>query len=103
MDLAEFTLAIKDGAEVYKVPGSRFAYTVVCHPEQEEQEKNWLELFADGEVYHCNLSLLGLLQALSKPGQVDAVDGALIADYMNDQQGSQLLFTLYNRNCLVID
>lgn len=103
MGLAEFTLAIKDGAEVYKVPGSRFAYTHVSHPEWEEQEKSWLELFADGEVYHCNLSLLGLLQALSTPGQVDAVDGALIASCMNDQQGSQLLFTLYNRNCLVID
>lgn len=101
LELADFVQAIKDGAQVYKVPGSRFAYTL-CSDDTLGSD-NKLHLYADGEAYVCHPGLLPLLQALSTPGQVDAIDEELITGLTNDADTMQLLFTLYNRSSLVID
>lgn len=102
LDLAGFTQTILDGAQLYKVPGSRFAYTVLAGNGSDNSESS-AELFADGEVYSCDLRLLRLLQALSIPGQVEAIDDTLITCCMNDSEATKLLFALYNRRCLAID
>jgi 50S ribosomal protein L16 3-hydroxylase len=106
LQFTDFVQAMKDGAQLYKVPGSRFAYARSMGASEDAQIKaddKKAELFADGEVHLCNLQLLPLLQALSTPGHVEAIDEALISGFGGDTEALQLLYTLYNRSCLVID
>lgn len=92
-DIITLRDALGGGAEVFKVPGSRYAYAV---------DDTHAELFVDGECYHCNWRLLPLLQALSTPGYTEALDPEVVAACMADEEAAQLLLTLYNRGCLII-
>lgn len=85
---------LEQGAILYKVPGARFAYS--CHD-------NSLELFADGECYPAGLHTLSLLQALSKPGHIEPLPADVIAATLTDEDAAQLLLSVYNQGCLVLD
>jgi 50S ribosomal protein L16 3-hydroxylase len=91
--IADLRDAFSKGVGVYKVPGARFAYAVT---------DNIVELYADGEVYLCNLRLLTLLQALSTPGHVDEIDSDVVKACLLDDEAAKLLLTLYQDGSLVI-
>ncbi|MBC53989.1 MAG: hypothetical protein CMQ34_09175 [Gammaproteobacteria bacterium] len=92
-DIITLRNALEGGAEVFKVPGSRYAYAL---------DETHAELFVDGECYPCNWRLLPLLQALSAPGHTEALDPDVVAACNADEEAAQLLLTLYNRGCLII-
>ncbi|HDZ09827.1 cupin domain-containing protein [Pseudohongiella sp.] len=92
-DIISLRAALDAGAEVFKVPGSRYAYAL---------DSSHAELFVDGECYHCNWRLLTLLQALSAPGYTEALDPDVVAACNADEEAAQLLLTLYNRGSLII-
>lgn len=92
-DIISLRAALGSGAEVFKVPGSRYAYAL---------DNSHAELFVDGECYHCNWRLLTLLQALSAPGHTEALDPDVVAACNADEEAAQLLLTLYNRGSLMI-
>lgn len=92
-DIISLREALEGGAEVFKVPGSRYAYAL---------DDAHAELFVDGECYPCNWRLLTLLQALSTPGHTEALDPDVISACNADEDAAQLLLTLYNRGCLII-
>ena len=93
VDIITLRQALARGAEVFKVPGSRYAYAL---------DSTRAELFVDGQCYSCNLRLLTLLQALSIPGHTEALDPEVVAACNADEEAAQLLLTLYNRGCLII-
>jgi 50S ribosomal protein L16 3-hydroxylase len=92
-DIITLRDALDGGAEVFKVPGSRYAYAL---------DDTRAELYVDGECYRCNWRLLTLLQALSTPGHTEALDPDVVAACNADEEAAQLLLTLYNRGCLII-
>lgn len=92
-DIISLREALEGGAEVFKVPGSRYAYAL---------DSSHAELFVDGECHHCNWRLLTLLQALSAPGHTEALDPDVVAACNADEEAAQLLLTLYNRGSLII-
>lgn len=92
-DIISLRKALDGGAEVFKVPGSRYAYAL---------DSSHAELFVDGECHHCNWRLLTLLQALSAPGHTEALDPDVVAACNADEEAAQLLLTLYNRGSLII-
>ncbi|MEX0738042.1 MAG: cupin domain-containing protein [Pseudohongiella sp.] len=92
-DIITLREALDKGAEVFKVPGSRYAYALGSAE---------AELFVDGECYRCNWRLLSLLQALSAPGHTESLDPDVVAACYGDEEAAQLLLTLYNRGCLIV-
>lgn len=92
-DIITLRNALEGGAEVFKVPGSRYAYAL---------DTTHAELFVDGECYPCNWRLLALLQALSAPGHTESLDPEVVAACNADEEAAQLLLTLYNRGSLII-
>lgn len=92
-DIISLRDALDNGAEVFKVPGSRYAYAL---------DSSHAELYVDGECHHCNWRLLTLLQALSTPGHTEALDPDVVAACNADEEAAQLLLTLYNRGSLII-
>ena len=93
VDIITLREALACGAEVFKVPGSRYAYAL---------DNTHAELFVDGECYPCNWRLLTLLQALSVASYTEALDPEVVAACNADEEAAQLLLTLYNRGCLII-
>jgi 50S ribosomal protein L16 3-hydroxylase len=89
----DLRVAFDKGLGIYKVPSARFAYAI---------DGNKAELYADGEVYSCDLRLLTLLQALSTPGQVDEINADVIAACLSDNEAVSLLLLLYQQGSLVI-
>jgi 50S ribosomal protein L16 3-hydroxylase len=89
--------AIADGAQVYKVPGARFAYALPTEPATEHAE-----LYAAGECYSCEIKLLPLLQALTTQSHTDSINGQVIADCIADDDACELLFTLQDNHCLFV-
>jgi len=89
--------AIAEGAQIYKVPGARFAYALST-----EQAHEQAELYADGECYVCNMKLLPLLQAMSAQSHKDWIDEQVITDFIADDDACELLFTLQNNHCLFV-
>lgn len=92
-DIISLRDALAAGAEVFKVPGSRYAYAL---------DDSHAELFVDGECYSCNWRLLTLLQALSAPGHTEALDPDVVTACNADEEAAALLLTLYNRGSLII-
>lgn len=92
-DIISLREAFNRGAEVFKVPGSRYAYAL---------NDSQAELYVDGECYRCDWRLLSLLQALSTPGHTDALDPEVVAACNADEEAAQLLLTLCNRGSLII-
>jgi len=92
-DIISLRDALGDGAEVFKVPGSRYAYALA---------DTQAELYVDGECYRCNWRLLTLLQALSTPGHTEALDPDVVSACNADEEAAELLLTLYNRGSLII-
>ncbi|MBU2098001.1 MAG: cupin domain-containing protein [Gammaproteobacteria bacterium] len=92
-DIADLRKALANGAGIYKVPGARFAYAV---------SDNQAELYADGELYLCDLRLLTLFQALSTPGHVDEINADVIDACLPDNEAAGLLLKLYQDGSLVV-
>lgn len=93
VDIATLQQVLSDGGEVFKTPGSRFAYAI---------DQTHAELFADGECYRCDGRLLPLLQALGVPGHTDAVAPETIMACLHDEDAAQLLLSLYNQGSVII-
>ena len=84
---------LEAGANLYKVPGARFAYALL---------DDKAELYADGECYTCDLHLLVLLQALSTAGKVDEIDPEVVNSSVQDTEAAELLLELCKAGSLVI-
>jgi 50S ribosomal protein L16 3-hydroxylase len=85
---------LASGAELYKVPGARFAYSITGDK---------IELFADGECYATSLECLALVQSLSKPGHIAALPESLVRSALKHTAAASVLLNLYNQGTLVID